>query len=269
MNFLVLLLVGLILLWSPWQRGYPRDLLQPWVQRAGAIVTGWRAVAAVLALLLPIAALLWLVQGVAYGFLTLLLHVALMLLCVGRHDPLRGFGREFVSAWRRGDQTAAALVAEQQLGVVDSAPAGLLTQVRARMAATCLQDYLVPAFWYLLVGPLGALAYRLLELLRQQGTHAAVLPAGMLVHALEWIPARLMALSFALVGQFESTLRTLRSLAAQWELSAGELVARCAAAALSTERGAEDIAVIDEQRQLLVRCILSWAVIIAFLSLLG
>ena len=269
MNFLVLLLVGLILLWSPWHSGLPRDLLHDWVQRAVKLGKGWAAVTGVLLLLIPLGILLWAVQGLAYGVFTLLLHVGLLLCCVGRHDPLRSMNRDFLSAWDRGDQAAAALVAEQQLGVVGEEPDTLLAEVCARMAATCLQDYFVPVFWYLLLGPLGALGYRLLELTRQQWGGSASRPAGVLVHALEWVPARLLALSFALVGQFDSTLRTLSGLFAQWELSAGELVSRCADAALVVESAGPEVGVLHGTRQLLIRAILAWAVLIVFLSVLG
>lgn len=269
MNFLVLLLVGMVLCWSPWHNGFPRDLLRDWVQRTISAGKGWVTLAAVLALLLPVALLLWAVQGVAYGVVTLLLHVALLLCCVGRHDPLRSMSADFISAWERGDQAAAALVAEQQLGVVGDQAEGLLAQVRSRMVALSLQDYFVPAFWYLLLGPLGALGYRLLELTRQQWGDSASRPAGILVHALEWIPARLLALSLALVGQFDSTLRALRSIAAEWEVSAGELVTLCARAALTEEPVDPETGVLDSIRQLLLRAMLAWAVIIAFVSVLG
>lgn len=269
MNFLVLLLVGLILLWSPWRSGFPRDVLRDWVQRAVRVGSGWSAVIAVLVLLIPLGILLWAVQGLAYGVFTLLLHVGLLLCCVGRHDALRSMNADFLRAWDRGDQAAAALVAEQQLGVVGEESGSLLREVRARMSAACLQDYFVPAFWYLLLGPLGALGYRLLELTRQQWGHSASHPAGILVHALEWVPARLLALSFALVGQFDSTLRTLGSMLAQWEVSAGELVARSADAAIVAEPIELETGVLHGTRQLLIRAVLAWAVLVAFLSVLG
>lgn len=269
MNFLVLLLAGMVLLWSPWQNGFPRDLLRSWVRRVARVGNGWGTLAATLSLLLPVGLLLWVVQGVAYGVITLLLHVALLLCCVGRHDPLRSMSADFLSAWERGDQAAAALIAEQQLGVVDEQAEGLLAQVRSRMVALSLQDYFVPVFWYLLLGPLGALGYRLLELTRQQWGHSASYPAGILVHALEWIPARLLALSFALVGQFDSTLRTLRGIAAEWELSAAELVTQCARAALIAEPVGPGSGALEGTRHLLLRALLAWAVIIAFVSVLG
>src|SRR5690606_24642984 len=134
---------------------------------------------------------------------------------------------------------------------------------------TSLQDYFVPTFWYLLLGPLGAVAYRLLELTRQHWGHSAAHPAAILVHALAWIPARLLALSFALIGQFDTTLRTLRGMAVEWELAAAELVTRCARAARLPESSEPGLGLLQETRQRLVRAMLTWAVIIAFLSLMG
>ena len=269
MSFLVLLLVGLIVLWAPWHSGLPRDLPHVWVARIVSVQSGRYAILLVLSVLLPLAALLWIVQGVAYGLFTLLLHVALLLLCVGQHDPLRSMTSRIEEALQRDDYAAAALLAEQQLGVVDEQPQDVLTSVRSCMTAACLQDYFAPAFWYLLLGPLGAVAYRLLERSGAHKTQAISRPASLLTHALEWIPARLMALSFALVGQFESTLGTLRTLASEWELSGGQLVARCADAALAPIAEQGNSGAIPETRQLLVRTVLVWAVIIAFLSVLG
>ena len=273
MNFLVLLLVAVILLWTPWRTGYPRDVLQPCVARAAGSDRAWAGVVLVLALLVPVWLLLWALEGLAYGLFTLVLHVGILLLSVGRHDPLAGMNTDFVAAWQRRDQAAAALVAEQQLGITAEHADGLLAAVRGGMVSASLQDYFVPAFWYLLLGPLGALGYRLLELASRRDGQPVARPTAVLVHALEWIPARLLALSFALVGQFDSTLRTLRSLAADWELAGGELADRCARAALASapESGSDpdQQAPLSDTRQLLVRAILTWAVVIAFLSMLG
>ena len=84
----------------------------------------------------------------------------------------------------------------------------------------------------------------------------------------------MLGLSFALVGQFDSALRTLRGLATDWDLPGGELVARCAQAALP-EPVPEPIPVpepsniLTDTRQLVIRAILTWAVVVAFLSMLG
>src|SRR5690554_6192733 len=275
MTFLVLLLVALILLWTPWRIGYPKEVLAPWVNWAGRRGRDWLALLAIFSLLVPLGLLLWGVQSLFYGLLTLILHVALLLLCVGRHDPLGRMIQDCHAAWQRGDHAAAGLIAEQQLGVVPADETETLpVAVQSRLVAVTLQDYFVPAFWYLLLGPLGAVAWRLLWLAAQRPTLPAARPAAMLAHALEWIPARLLGLSLALVGHFEVTLRTLRDLAGDWDLPGGELASRCARAALSGSKvelvaAEQQNDILIETRQLMTRALLTWAVIIAFLSMLS
>lgn len=274
MKFLVLLTVAAILIFTPWRTGYPKDLLKGIVRFALTREKQWTVLLVLLLALVPVGLLLWWLQGWAYGLFTLVVHVGLLLLCVGRHDPLGRISNEFTQLWERGEERAAAELARRHLGLKVDEPELLLATVRGRMVATSLTDYFVPVFWYLLLGPLGALAYRLLYLAREQYNGATPQPASMLAHAFEWIPARLLALSFALVGHFDSTLRTLRGLAADWELAGGELAARCADVA-SQDTPAQDSAeqeasrVLASTHQLLIRALLAWAVIIAFFAMMG
>lgn len=273
MKFLALLMVAMILIWTPWRKGYPKNLLDDWAQYAVRRGRGQGALAILLLILLPIGILLWWLQGRAYGLFTLITHIGLLLLVVGRHDPLGRADHEFIRLWEQGEQRAAAELARRHLGLAVDEPALLLVRVRERMVATSLSDYFVPAFWYLLLGPLGAVAYRLLDLARA-GREAAAAPlVSTLVHAFEWIPARLLGMSFALVGHFESTLQTLRELAADWEIPGGELAARCAEVALKGALPAAESevnsSVLSNTKQLLFRALLIWAVIVAFFAMLS
>lgn len=68
-------------------------------------------------------------------------------------------------------------------------------------------------FWFLLLGPFGAVAYALTRELagRWPGDadfHAAI---ARVVAWLDWLPARLMALSFAVVGNFEEAMVAWRA----------------------------------------------------------
>ncbi|MGL5742140.1 MAG: hypothetical protein ACRCXC_06140 [Legionella sp.] len=70
-------------------------------------------------------------------------------------------------------------------------------------------DYLVSVnrqlfsliFWYIIAGPIGALAYRLITLCCNMNTVSV--QASEVADLLEWIPARLTALLFLLVGNFQ------------------------------------------------------------------
>lgn len=272
MNFLVLLFVAIILRFTPWRGGFPIDVLGFWSDRVARATQGRSSWLFLLLLLLPLpllAAVLWLVTGVAYGVLTLVTHILLVLLCVGRSDPLGNMGSAVGQAWQRGDHEAASVLAEQDFGVLADDSASLVQGLRGRMAAEACHGYFVPAFWYVLLGPLIAVAYRLAWLASRRSDIGGGAFAEALAHALEWLPVRLMGLSFALVGHFDATLRVLKHILMQWEPRSLELAQRFTTAALTEDPAAPAAEPLDPMRTFLLRAVLVWAVVIAFISLMG
>jgi adenosylcobinamide-phosphate synthase len=83
-------------------------------------------------------------------------------------------------------------------------------------------------FWFLVLpGPGGAVLYRLTVLLAEQWRGEAVTPMGSqlarfgqpiqrMLHWLDWIPVRLTAMTFAVVGDFEDAVYCWRTQAKQW-----------------------------------------------------
>lgn len=274
MSFLVLLLVVLILRFTPWRHGFPVDAFERWaclVHGKSHMRPVWQTLVALVLPLFLAGWLLWILQGQLHGLLTLAAHVALVLAAVGRNDPLGSMATTFEKAWQRGDQEAAYHIARRDLELDCKAPDDLLRSVDATIGRATFRDYVAPVFWYLLLGPLGALGYRLLERFERQGEHAAQPAVRRINHALEWLPSRLFALSLALVGDFERTLEALKSRLSDWEQSADRVVSACIVAALGDEQkmaGAAP-AVLGPVRTVLGRSLLVWAACIAFFSLLG
>ena len=202
-----------------------------------------------------------------------MLFALVLLACVGRRDPLGAMATGFEQAWDRGDRAAAALVAERDLGVVAEGQDSVLSEVRSALVREVLHGYMVTVFWFALLGPAGALGYRLLRLLADQEDSPAASPASALAHALEWIPARLLAASFALVGHFDHVRAELADVMLRWELPSDVLVHRAAEAALNGSSGslagAEAEGVLADTRTLLVRALIVWAVALALLAVLG
>jgi adenosylcobinamide-phosphate synthase len=98
-------------------------------------------------------------------------------------------------------------------------------------------------FWFLVLpGPAGAVLYRLTVLLAAQWRGAVATPIGhqlasfgapvqRLLYWLDWIPVRLTALTFAVVGDFEDAVYCWRTQAGQWpSMHEGILLASCAGA---------------------------------------
>jgi len=71
-------------------------------------------------------------------------------------------------------------------------------------------------FWFAVLGPAGALLYRLIQLLASapefaEGESSAQRTMlGRAAHLLDWLPAHLMALSLALVSNFDAVFKTWR-----------------------------------------------------------
>jgi len=62
-------------------------------------------------------------------------------------------------------------------------------------------------FWFLLLGPVGAVVYHVNEIIiREDYDDAVTSSAEMFRQVLDWLPVRLLTLAFALVGHFSSVI---------------------------------------------------------------
>ncbi|MBU0593411.1 MAG: CobD/CbiB family protein [Gammaproteobacteria bacterium] len=144
---------------------------------------------------------------------------------------LMGFGTlganaaAVVSALRNQQLDQARSLLEQWVGRESS---NLSATEVARLG---IEEILITAYrklfgiilWFMLLGPAGALLYRLAQILAQKwgglneqefgnfGNFSVRVFAWM-----EWLPARLTALSFAIMGDFEDAMYCWRSQAKQW-----------------------------------------------------
>lgn len=136
----------------------------------------------VMAILLPILFICWLVLFIFghlfYGFIGLLLNLAIFYYCLGPENPFYPVRQE-----NEGDEEAVAgnyfVKANNELfGVV---------------------------FWYIVAGPLAILVYRLVSLCKGQEKTAKL--AQWLTNLFDWIPARITVLLYLLVGNFQRGFR--------------------------------------------------------------
>lgn len=263
MNFLVLVLILALEKLCRWRVHLQRDELLRRVlarlERAPRL-QGQAALQLVLVLgvpLLLVGVLLWSLAPLAYGWLLLPLHVALLLWSLGRGDPQHSLA-PFRARWQRGDTQGAYLEAERDLGLQAEDAPGLLRQVQGLLLWQAYEGFFAVIFWYALGGPLPALAYRLLALLGEHAEGEELRGyAVRLRHALDWLPARLLALSLALAGNFVSANRVLWPRLLDFPASAAQLVADAGRAA-SDVPGDGGLETLDELWSLLQRAGLIW-----------
>ncbi len=97
-----------------------------------------------------------------------------------------------------------------------------------------------PVFWFILLGPAGALLYRL-ALSAKQAWAGPESDFTRIAHRafywLDWLPARATAIGFAVVGDFEDALFCWRTQAAQWKDEAMGIMLASGAGALGVRLG--------------------------------
>ncbi|HET9764073.1 MAG TPA: CobD/CbiB family protein [Casimicrobiaceae bacterium] len=189
------------------------------------------AIAAVLALLPPVAiaaAGYWILDQL-HPLLALVWNVAILYLLVG----FRHFSHAFsaiAEALRAGDAIAARKRLAAWRGTdASSATAEELPKLAIEQGiGDSYRHVFGTLFWFLVLpGPAGAVLYRLSALLSEHWRGDATTPMGneieafgkpvrRLLYWLDWVPVRLTAVTFAIVGDFEDAIYCWRTQAKAW-----------------------------------------------------
>lgn len=179
-------------------------------------------------------AIVWLLDiAVLYGTLRFLATVASL--------------SSIEEALRAGDAALASNRLAQWMGEpVDGRDEGAVARLAAEHALReAHHGAFGPLFWFLVLpGPLGLVLYPLALRAAQSWEHL-VDPAerdfgwfaGRAFHAIDWIPQRVTAFAFAIVGDFEDALYCWRSQSAQWARPEEGIVLASGAGALGVRLG--------------------------------
>jgi len=267
MSFLVLLLALWIEKFSALRHRVQRD--GGWIRELNKLETSARLakqpwLVLTILVLFPVALLallLVVLEPVAYGLLALPVHLLVVIYSLGRGDLLGGLG-PFRDAWRREDLQAAAHVAKRDLNICADSGEQLLESVQGHLLWQAYQSFFAVIFWYFVLGPVAALAYRLLALAQEHGQNPALVErAAQLRHAFDWLPVHLLAASLALVGNFVAVSRVMLHELLNWNISAAQLINRVGLAAGEIPPpvvGPDGINTLDCLWELLLRAAVLW-----------
>ena len=175
-----------------------------------------RVGAPVLAGLIALAVL----EAVLGGLAEALIGTALLYFSLGRGDYPTELQR-FLARARVGDDEGAAMLLKQ--GATGSDASDGRGQLAMRdFAYRGFARWFPPVLYFWLLGPFAAAGYRLVELSNtaSDGRFEAALKI------LDWLPARLLLLTFSLLGDFERSRGLLTSDAFDNEISSEVLLAR-------------------------------------------
>lgn len=222
--------------------------------------------APVLALILPTLLCHYLfaqVQGRWFGLFELLFLLLLLAYSTGRSQTASH--NEYFRTIRNDDEQAAYNRAGEW---IDNAAYDSFTELHVAVERDFLWQrvdrWFGMVFWFIAIGPAGALGYRLLQLLaaREKSLQETS-------ELSRWLPARLCALSFAVVGNFDAVIN-------RWSAhSAGDdsdFLWRQACAALGLTMQPQNHADVAQRedllQSLLQRSLVLWISLIALVSIL-
>lgn len=143
----------------------------------------------------------------------------------------------------------------------------LLAPAQSYLLWAGYRGFFAVVFWYALLGPLAALGYRLLVLLRdnaQQPVNRST--DGWLLEVMDWLPVCFLLLGFAFIGRFVEGLNVLLENLLNTRTSAQELLllGACSADDLKGEAmGEEGVQTLDSLWQLMIRAAALWFVVVA------
>jgi len=184
-----------------------------------------------LAYLIPLFALgviLYLVAGQLYGLPTMLVHILVLLVAFDRIQPGK-LAREFLEKWKAEDIQACMLYLKQELAMpealkIDDEEA-LSEYFSKQLVYRSFEKMFVMFFWYLVGGPIGIIfcyvSYQLRDLQiesvarkkadeRECEQEAEITLITNLIWLLEWMPMRLLAITFSLIGNFVRCFENLK-----------------------------------------------------------
>jgi len=168
----------------------------------------WLAVfVIVLPIVITVGLIYWLIQDFAFGLVGLLLNLFILLYCLGPDDlyhqlrcTLRG----------EHDDACEKTLFEQVPKTVQLDDSHKLSQAILILAN---ERFFAVIFWFILLGPIGAVTYRLTVLLRHraENNHLELASCGReavrLQQLLDWIPARFTAILYMVVGSFQAGIK--------------------------------------------------------------
>jgi len=192
---------------------------------------------------------LTLIQGQVFGVPTMLLHILVLLVALDRTQPGR-LAKGFLEHFASGNLDSCRSWLKSELAVASDVDLGDRVSIgryfSRQLTYRCFERMFVMYFWYLVTGPVGVvfcyISYQLRDSHREDQPSDEVKFVKLVVAVLEWIPLRLLALTFSLAGNFVHSFNRIRG--SFWSFQtgpeSGELLYGCAAFAVGGMAAEED-----------------------------
>ena len=260
MNFLIILMAILMVHQRAWIRHFQHDawFVQVWQRGVAAMVRSQYARLSLFLIVgVPVVVLtLGLFFLNDYGWGVSAINAVVLLYAIGR-----GSWRDECQSWVDFFSEKDSLVLKQKIAEQAGVPADAAEnqientwlQARSDVLYHQLDGFYTVVFWFFMAGAPAALLYRLLRLYQQQqaagknnGREDEYSEVGRLLWLMEWLPVRMMAMLFCLVGNFTTGFWVLKQILLDGVLTSTSTLARCADAALFLDGSVDDDELLDD-----------------------
>jgi membrane protein required for beta-lactamase induction len=158
-------------------------------------------------------------------------------------------------------EAAASTSPDQQISDVTRA---ILYVANERIFATI--------FWFIILGPFGAMLYRLISELSKQIEYNDLAEFSDFIHAImAWVPARMLAAGYALTGNFDGAYHAYkdRAYTSDCSQSNNEVLVSTGLGAMRNLEMTSELASIHAAQALVMRSVIVWIGILAVMTLGG
>ena len=282
----IIIVLALLQLWSSGGRLQQDDWFYAWLNRS----LQWLPKTPLTLLVVvgvPVAGVMLfdeIFRAVLFGLPALIFYILILMYSLGRGDFTESI-RQYLQSWNQGAFEDAYKMAmpigdfKETDSIKDHV--SLHEHVRRAILFDGFERWFAVVFWFLILGPAGAMGYRLSYLCgRYDGLpHEYRQLALRFLHYLDWLPVRLLAFSFALTGNFVHGFQRCHALVME-NMPSSELLDDCALASLdgglahrgfpveqqyALDYGAQEIAAVQS---LLSRSVVCWLMVIALLQII-
>ncbi|HUB91554.1 MAG TPA: regulatory signaling modulator protein AmpE [Dyella sp.] len=250
-----------------------------WVHQLADTSGAGRVALAVLVPVVVCALVIWILHRLPLSALLLLIFaLAVLLFSLGPH-AFEADMEAILKAPDQGSREAAAQVLSDDGETV----AWRTAELGEATAYAALRRRFGVLFWFFVLGPIGALLYRLARQLGHDTSLAldadARIKARYLANALDWLPAQLMVFTLALVGHWDAVIGAWRRWHQQaapnsWYLSNPDFLGAAARADVLTdieggdgyiEERTDPLHELRRLRDALLRALLAWLSVVALM----
>jgi len=127
-------------------------------------------------------------------------------------------------------------------------------------------------FWFIILGPFGAMLYRLISELSKQIEFDDLAEFSAFIHSImAWIPARMLAIGYALTGNFDGAYHAYKDRAhsSDYSQSNAEILISTGLGAMHTLEMKDELTGIHAAQALVMRAVIVWIGMLAMMTLGG